>query len=112
MIPISRIRSNTDIAIVFVTPIPPTISARSEKIQPAVMISRLDVSTLTAWPGSVTATTPGKRRSSRFATSFGDLAGLDRDPERRHLARPLGERLDDRRAAATAPMSTKRSPEW
>ena len=28
--PISRIRSNTDIAIVFVTPIPPTISASSD----------------------------------------------------------------------------------
>ena len=46
MIPISWIRSKTDIAIVFVTPIPPTISASSEKIQPAVTIRRLDVSTL------------------------------------------------------------------
>ena len=52
-------RSNTDIAIVFVTPIPPTISASSETIQPVEMISRLDVSTLIAWPGSVTAAIPG-----------------------------------------------------
>ena len=71
MIPISRTRSNTDIAIVFVTPIPPMISASSEKIQPAEMISRLEVSTLTAWPGSTIALIPGNRDSSRFATAFG-----------------------------------------
>ena len=59
MIPISRTRSNTDIAIVFVTPIPPMISASSEKIQPAVTSRRLEVSIRTAWPGSTTAVTPG-----------------------------------------------------
>ena len=57
--PISRVRSNTDIAMVFVTPIPPTISARIETIQPVEMIRRLDVSTLIAWPGSVIAAMPG-----------------------------------------------------
>ena len=51
-IPISRTRSNTDIAIVFVTPMPPTISASSEMIQPVSTIKRLDVSTLIAWLGS------------------------------------------------------------
>ena len=71
MIPISWIRSKTDMAIVFVTPIPPTISASSEKIQPVSMINRLDVSTLTTWPGSVTAATPGNRSSTARATSFG-----------------------------------------
>ena len=60
MIPISRIRSNTDMAIVLVTPIPPMISASSEKIQPAVTSRRLDVSIRTAWPGSTTAVMPGK----------------------------------------------------
>ena len=62
MIPISRTRSNTDIAIVLVTPIPPMISASSEKIQPAVTSRRLEVSIRTAWPGSTTAVTPGKCR--------------------------------------------------
>jgi hypothetical protein len=52
MIPISRVRSKTDIAIVLVTPMPPTISARSEMIQPVSTISRLDVSTLIACAGS------------------------------------------------------------
>ena len=42
----------TDIAIVFVTPMPPTISASSEMIQPVSTISRLEVSTLIAWLGS------------------------------------------------------------
>ena len=69
--PISRIRSKTDIAIVFVTAIPPTISASSEMIQPVEMITRLDVSILTTWPGSVTAVVPGKSCSSRRATSRG-----------------------------------------
>ena len=73
MIPISWIRSITDIAIVFMTPMPPTISARNEKIQPARMIRRLDVSTLTTAPGSVTATAPGSRCSTSFATSLGFL---------------------------------------
>ena len=41
-------RSKTDIAIVLVTPIPPTISANKEKIQPAEMSRRLEVSILTA----------------------------------------------------------------
>ena len=80
MIPISRTRSNTDIAIVFVTPMPPMISASSEKIQPAVMISRLDVSIRTACPGSTTATIPGNLRSSRLATAFGVSPGLTVTP--------------------------------
>ena len=50
---------------------PPTISASSETIQPVEMISRLEVSTFTAWPGSVTAVTPPKRRSIAAATSCG-----------------------------------------
>ena len=57
--PISRVRSKTDIAIVFVTPMPPTISARIDTIQPVEMISRLEVSTLIACPGSVIAAMPG-----------------------------------------------------
>ena len=72
-IPISRVRSNTDIAIVFVTPIPPMIRASSETIQPVEMISRLEVSTLIACPGSVIAAIPGNRRSSRFATCWTSL---------------------------------------
>ena len=51
-------RSNTDIAIVFVTPIPPTISASAEIIQPMSRISRDDVSTFTACPGSTIAVIP------------------------------------------------------
>ena len=93
--PISRVRSNTDIAIVFVTPIPPTISARIETIQPVEMISRLEVSTLIAWPGSVIAVIPGiallqplRRPSSTFAPSF------TFDADRGDLARPPRERLD------------------
>jgi len=58
-IPISRVRSKTDIAIVFVTAIPPTISASSDTTQPIDTISRVDVSTLIACPGSVIAATPG-----------------------------------------------------
>ena len=56
--PISRTRSNTDIAIVFVTPMPPTMSASAEITQPTSMINRDDVSTFTAWPGSTTAVMP------------------------------------------------------
>ncbi len=100
MIPISRIRSNTAIAIVFVTPIPPMISASSEKIQPAVTIRRLEVSIFTAWPGSVIALMPGKRASSRFATAFGVSPILTITPKRRHLVRPLRDRLHRLRAAA------------
>ncbi len=57
-IPISRIRSKTDIAIVFITPMPPTISASTEITQPTSMISRDEVSTFTAWPGSTIAEIP------------------------------------------------------
>ena len=57
--PISRVRSKTDIAIVFVTAMPPTINARSDTSQPVEMINRLEVSTLIACPGSVIAATPG-----------------------------------------------------
>ncbi|TMM11563.1 MAG: hypothetical protein E6F98_10545 [Actinobacteria bacterium] len=57
-IPISRTRSNTDIAIVFVTPMPPTMSASTEITQPTSMMRRDDVSTFTAWPGSTTAVMP------------------------------------------------------
>ena len=71
MIPISRIRSKTDMAIVLRTPMPPTMSAMTEKIQPASMIRRLEVSTLTTAPGSVTATAPGTCFSTSFATSAG-----------------------------------------
>ena len=49
---------------------PPTISASREMIQPVSTISRDDVSTLIAWLGSVTATVPGKRRSTACATCF------------------------------------------
>ena len=46
------------------------MSAITEKIQPASMMRRLDVSTLTTAPGSVTATALG-----RFSTSFATSAG-------------------------------------
>ena len=69
-IPISRIRSKTDIAIVFITPMPPTISASTETTQPTSMINRDDVSTFTACPGSTIAEIP-KRFSSRVATVCG-----------------------------------------
>ena len=87
-------RSKTDIAIVFVTLIPPTISASSETIQPVEISRRLAVSTFTAWPGSVIAVSPGKARSSRRATSDACLARLDRDADRGDLARPAREPLD------------------
>ena len=111
MIPISWIRSKTDMAIVFVTPIPPTISASSEKIQPVSMISRLDVSTLTTWPGSVTAATPGKRFSTACATSFGRrpswtvMPKVVTSPGRRASFWTTG-------SGSTAPMSSKWLPEW
>ena len=91
MIPISRIRSNTDIAIVFVTPMPPMISASSEKIQPASMISRLDVSTLHRLrPARSTATTPGKLLLDALRDVLRAPAELDGDAERRHLAAAAG----------------------
>ena len=109
--PISPVRSNTDIAIVFVTPMPPTISASSDTIQPVEMIRRLDVSTLTACPGSVTAVTPPKRRSIAAATSLG------RQPS--FTVIPMVVTSRGRLASActvgsgnTTPLSTKRSPEW
>ena len=57
--PISWLRSITDIAIVFVTPIPPTSSATTENTQPALISSLLVVSTCMACPGLVIATRPG-----------------------------------------------------
>ena len=90
--PISRVRSNTDIAIVFVTPIPPTISARIETIQPVEMISRLEVSTLIAWPGSVIAAMPGERCLQPLGDRLHVLAELHVDADRRDLAGALRER--------------------
>ena len=93
-IPISRVRSNTDIAIVLVTPIPPTISARIETIQPVEMISRLDVSTLIASPGSVIDGDPGVVALEPLRHRLDVLAELDRDADRGDLPGPLRQRLD------------------
>ena len=78
------------------TPMPPTMSAITEKIQPASMMRRLDVSTLTTAPGSVTATAPGNALLDELRDVARPPAERDRDAERRHLAGPLGERLDGR----------------
>ena len=111
MIPISWIRSKTDMAIVFVTPIPPTISASSEKIQPASMIKparRVDLDHLARL---------GDRGHAREAL----LDAL------RHVRRTTAELDGDAEvvtspgrcasfwttcSGSTAPMSSKRLPEW
>ena len=111
MIPISWIRSKTDMAMVFVTPMPPTIRASSEKIQPALMISRLDVSTLTTCPGSVTAVVPGKRCSTSLAMSRGRRPSWMVTP---NVVTSPGRAasLWTTGSGRTAPMSSKWLPEW
>ena len=104
-------RSKTDIAIVFVTLIPPTISARIETIQPVEISRRLAVSTFTACPGSVIAVSPGKARSSRAATADAVCPGSTVTPiEVTSPGRP--ESRSTVCSGSTMPRSSKRLPEW
>ena len=111
MIPISRTRSNTDIAIVFVTPIPPMISASSEKIQPAVTISRLEVSIFTAWPGSTTAVIPGKCAPAASRPPSASRRASTVTPI---VVTSCGRWASDwtTRSGRTTPRSTNAVPEW
>src|SRR5450759_468497 len=85
--PISRVRSETDIAIVFMTPMPPTISASSEKIQPALGINLDGLAGL------------GHRQYAldRARDLLGHLArrppGRHSDRDGRHLARMVAQLL-------------------
>ncbi len=95
----------------FATPIPPTISASSETTHPVEMISRLDVSTFTAWPGSVTAVVPAKRRCNRAAVALIEYPGLTTTPtEVISFARPASRCTSA--IGSTMPRSSNRSPEW
>ena len=78
----------------FVTPIPPTISASSDTIQPVEISRRLAVSTFTAWPGSVIAVIPGNVALEPARDDRRVPARLDRDADRGDLARPAREPLD------------------
>ena len=89
---------------------PPTISASTEITQPTSITSRLDVSTLTAWPGSAIAEMP-KRSAIRSATGRGLRPSLTvtaivvTSPGRRARRCTSG-------SGSTAPASSNRSPLW
>ena len=103
-------RSNTDIAIVFVTPMPPTMSASTEMTHPTSMMRRDDVSTFTACPGSTTAVIP-YFFSRRVATVCGRCPGSAMTPM---LVTSPGRFASAWTVASGSTMllSSKRSPLW